>query len=472
MTEQTNQTTQKEETRFAFNEKSVGDIPLRTDGKQVMYYDTESKLCIRVGAKKKVFCVMKRLPHRGAPIRVNIGEYGDIPVKKAVELSYKAIGDIASGVNKIEVEKEKKKKEAVVVANKTETLGWLFDQYEENWLIKKKGGKDGSLKSHSDAKKFFTERKITLLKQDKETGVWEEERTVTVGDWMNRPWRSITKKEVLARFELFARAKKARNKKDAPLEPMIRTNQIAFKGLHSAYNYILKRTHALDDTLSLDNPASVITAFSLWEPTNVVEDFIDFSREEGALWWNAVIEYRTRNLVAAHYILFSLLQTGRSIDICNLKWDDVDMKEREIVYERTKNGEKYILYITDLALEILKELKKISKNEYVFYYPESKLGYIPQAAKQHFKNIAARGGKLISHHDLRRTWATPITGRIDKLTADYCLKHKLAGVDAHYYKNNREVVRASMQKMEDYFLEKVALFPRKEVPADRVEEVA
>ncbi|MFM0646123.1 integrase family protein [Paraburkholderia bryophila] len=450
--------------RFAFSEKSIESLSFAPSGEQKMYYDTNSKLALRVGAKKKTFCVNQRLPGRGAPVRVSLGEFGDIPVTDARKKAAIAIGEIANGVNKHEVKKEQKLKAIIVEANKTETLKWLFDEYEQKWLIDRKGGKKATLKSHEDAKKFFVQRSVTLLKKDKETGIWSLDKIITLSDWMNRPWRSIARKEVLERFEYFARAKKSRGD---DMEPMIRTHQIGFKGLHSAFNYVLRRTEP-EDKVGLINPAQILTDYNLWEKTNVVERFIDFSKPEGARWWEAVIAYRPRNLVAAHYLLFSLLQTGRSIDVCDLTWNDVDFGEREITYERTKNGENYILYITDIALEILKELKQISKNRYVFYYPESKNGFIPQAAKQHFKNVNERGGKLISHHDLRRTWATASVGLVDKLTSDYCLKHKLAGVDANYYKNNRDVVRACMQRVEDHLLKQVAAFPSNAPVAEEV----
>jgi integrase len=454
---------EKRKTRFVFSEKSIEDITPRP-GKQDMYYDTNSKLALRVGAKKKTFCVNQRLPGRGAPVRVTLGEFGDIPVTEARKRAAIAIGEIASGINKHEVKKEQKLKAKIAEANNTETLQWLFDEYEQKWLIDRKGGQKATLKSHQDAKKFFVERKITLLKKDKESGIWSLDKIITVSDWMNRPWRSITRKEVLERFEYFSRTKPTRGQN---MVPMIRTHQIGFKGLHSAFNYILRRTEP-EDKAGLINPAQILTDYNLWEKTNVVERFIDFSKPEGARWWEAVIDYRTRNLVASHYLLFSLLQTGRSIDVCDLTWDDVNFDEREITYERTKNGEKYILYITNLVLEILKDLKKISKNQYVFYYPESKNGFIPKDAKQHFKKVAERGGMLISHHDLRRTWATASIGLVDKLTSDYCLKHKLAGIDLNYYKNNRAVVRACMQRVEDHLIKQVAAFPAEAPVAEDV----
>ena len=42
---------------------------------------------------------------------------------------------------------------------------------------------------------------VTILKETKD-GVWVEDKKVELSDWLNRPYRSITKTEVLERFKI------------------------------------------------------------------------------------------------------------------------------------------------------------------------------------------------------------------------------------------------------------------------------
>jgi len=453
-------TSQKESNRFLFTEPKLEALPFATDGKQVMYYDTKSKLAIRVGARKKTYCVMKRPPGSLHPIRHKIADMDDLPLGKARLKADAIVGDIALGedVNEGKREaREKAKQEKIAVeiqeTQDKETVLWLLEKYRDDWLVDKRGGKDSTLKSWDDAVKFFQRRESVMLKLNSVTEKWEVDKTVILEDWLSRPFRSITRKEVRDRFEVLRRSKRARG----GLVPMSRTYQLAFKQLHAAYRFVIKRTE-LEERGDMINPVEIVTDFGYWQESKSRTGQIAFNTDEGPIWWNAVTEYETRNLVAALYLKFSVLQCGRSIEIHKLKWTDVNMKDRTVTYFKTKNGDEYKLCITDYALEILKRLKEVSRNDYVFYYPESALGYIPKDGKQHFKNIFRRGAKLISHHDLRRSWATVANLNelnINSVTRDYCLKHKLQGVDKNYFIRNEPEIMASMQKVETYILNAV-----------------
>lgn len=66
-------------------------------------------------------------------------------------------------------------------------------------------------------------------------------------------------------------------------------------------------------------------------------------------------------------------------------------------------------------------------------------------------------GKLVSHHDLRRTWATAARKlKLDERNIDYCLKHKRSDVNEHYFVRNEAEILETMQTVEDFFLAVVA----------------
>ena len=102
---------------------------------------------------------------------------------------------------------------------------------------------------------------------------------------------------------------------------------------------------------------------------------------------------------------------------------------------------------------------------HVFDYADSKKGHVPQDCQHHFKNIGAKSGKVISHHDLRRTWATAARKlKIDERMIDYCLKHTINDVNAHYFVRNEPEILEALQMVEDFFLSTL-------LKAEQVEEV-
>jgi hypothetical protein len=93
---------------------------------------------------------------------------------------------------------------------------------------------------------------------------------------------------------------------------------------------------------------------------------------------------------------------------------------------------------------------------YVFDYKESKTGHVPQDVRYHFEMIEKTAGKLISHHDLRRTWASAAYSLdMDERMINYCLKHKIGDVNEHYFMRNEKKIRLAMQTIENFFEGKI-----------------
>ena len=139
---------------------------------------------------------------------------------------------------------------------------------------------------------------------------------------------------------------------------------MCFKYLSSAYNFIIPRLE-LDLKENFRNPVDVLSVYHKWTKTKKRTNMVEFRKEEFALWWNALLDYRKHNEVASDYILFSLLQAGRSIEIAPLKWDQVDFELEEVNYDKTKNTDDYKFPLSKLALEILKRRKEFAINDYV-----------------------------------------------------------------------------------------------------------
>lgn len=447
-------------TQFKFSVSSIKNLPYADVGKQITFYDTELKgFALRVGATSKTFIVYKRI-NRGAPKRITLGKVNALTLDEARKLALKELSNLTHGIDQnAEHKKAKALKEKVIQAD-TETINWLLKEYLSEKIIKQKGGRPGTIRSVNDAFKFFNSRAITPLK--KVEGKWAIQEEVLLEDWLARPFRSITRQEVLSRFDLFSIAKPTRIDLDK-LKPMARTHQIAFKFLNSAYNFIISRDE-LDKEEDFRNPLDVLTSYARWKKSNIKTRMVDFQKPEINHWWKSLIEYQKVNPVASDYILFSLLQIGRSSEISTLKWSQVDFKLNQIYYTYTKNGEDYTFPISKMALEIL-ERRKLDQQEsdFVFHYKDSKTGHIPTDAKAHFQNLYEMSSKLISHHDLRRTWGTAALHLdINERIINYCLKHTIQDVNAHYFMRNAPKIHKALQDVEDFLLVQVATFETKQ----------
>ncbi|WCM23136.1 integrase family protein [Paraburkholderia bryophila] len=435
----------------------IDKLPFAEHGKQTTIHDTTLPgFALRIGATSKTFIVYKRVA-RGAPKRVTLGKYGHLTVDQARAMAQKALAELSGGIDVIAAQKAAQAKAKKAKQSDAETLRWLLDEYKKEQIIGLKGGKEGTLHSLTDTSNFFNERKLTLLRQV--NGEWVVDKPIVLSDWLDRPFRSITADEVLERFDLFARGK-PQKLIGGELKPISRTHQIAFKFLSTAYNFIIPRLRHQGEVFS--NPADILTIYKRWKPSEKRKRFLDFETAELAKWWNALEDYRTENTVASDYILFSLLQAARSIEVNDLRWSQVDLEKRRVNYDETKNGNDYAFPLSTLAAEILERRKKAAINEFVFGYEASKTGRMPKDSKNHYQQLVKRGAKLISSHDLRRTWAsTAHMLDINERTINYLLKHTISDVNEHYFVRNEAKLKGALQQVEDYLLQQVAKFTPK-----------
>lgn len=404
---------------------------------------------MRVGATSKTFIVYTRPKGSTAPVRITLGKYGEITIKHASDLAAKELAKIADGQNPIEEKKQAKAEQQHAKTIDEQTFKWMMETYRNEHIIAYKGGSKSTLHNIGTTLDYFDARTVMTLKK-KDDGTWTNDMEVSLTSWHHRPFRSITRQDVLDRFEILEKARPARNQK--VLAPVSRTNQMSFKFASSAFNFIVARNE-LDIKEELRNPFDVMSTRKKWTKSNKRTRFVDFERSEFAQWWKAVENYDFDQGIVSDYLLCSLLQVGRSIDVAPLLWKNVDMELKRITYVDTKNGEQYVYPMTRRVHAIMQRRLKLNKDTvHVFDYADSKTGHIPQDCQWHFRVLAEKSGKLISHHDLRRTWATAARKlKLDERSIDYCLKHKRSDVNEHYFVRYESEILELMQTVEDFF---------------------
>lgn len=437
-------------TRIPFNKSNLDALPFAEKGKQTTYYDTnKTNLALRVGATSKTFIVYTRPKGSTAPVRITLGKYGEITIKHASDLAAKELGKIADGQNPIEEKKQAKAEQQHTKKIDEQTFKWMMETYRDEHIIGYKGGSKSTVHNIGTTLDYFGNKTVMTLKK-KEDGTWTNDMEVSLDSWHDRPFRSITRQDVLDRFAILEKARPARNQK--VLAPVSRTNQMSFKFASSAFNFIVARDE-LDIAEDLRNPFDVMSVRKKWTKSNKRTRFVDFERSEFGQWWKAVESYDFDKGIVSDYLLCSLLQAGRSIDVAPLLWKHVDMELKRITYVDTKNGEQYVYPMTRRVHDIMQRRLKLNKDTvHVFDYAESKTGHISQDCQWHFKVLAEKSGKLISHHDLRRTWATAARKlKLDERSIDYCLKHKRSDVNEHYFVRHESEILELMQTVEDFF---------------------
>jgi len=123
--------------------------------------------------------------------------------------------------------------------------------------------------------------------------------------------------------------------------------------------------------------------------------------------------------------VITALNTGmRKSEIFHLTWDRVDLKNRIILLDKTKNGERREVPINDTLFNTLSNIIRRLDCKFVFYNPKTLKPF--NNIKRSFGTALRRSHILDFHfHDLRHTFASWLAMKnIDLTTVKELLGHK------------------------------------------------
>ena len=132
-------------------------------------------------------------------------------------------------------------------------------------------------------------------------------------------------------------------------------------------------------------------------------------------------------------IVITALNTGmRKSEILHLTWDRVDLKNRIILLDITKNGERREIPVNNTLLNVLSGIIRNIKTDYVFYNPETLKSYYD--IKKSFATALRKAHIIDFHfHDLRHTFASRLVmGGVDLTTVKELLGHKSITMTLRY----------------------------------------
>ncbi|MHB1680961.1 MAG: tyrosine-type recombinase/integrase [bacterium] len=132
-------------------------------------------------------------------------------------------------------------------------------------------------------------------------------------------------------------------------------------------------------------------------------------------------------------IVITALNTGmRKSEIFYLTWNRVDLKNRVILLDITKNGERREIPINDTLLNTLSGIIRNIKTDYIFYNPKTlkpidnvKRSFATALRKSHILDFR--------FHDLRHTFASQLVMKgVDLATVQKLLGHKTINMTLKY----------------------------------------
>lgn len=271
----------------------VDKVGLESSG-QMIYRDSDLMgFCLRVGTKTKIYFVESKL--RTKTLRVTIGRHDVFSLDDARTQAKIYLADIARGHNPLDAEKARKSLQV--------TLSSVLDDYIETRV---------NLKASTieDYRRTFKQY---------------------LGDWQNKPLIDITKDMVEAKFRKIGEDSPAMANK-------------TMRNFRAVVNYaMLKYENTNGDSIFKVNPVNRLTQLRAWYRVNRRNTLIKI--HELAAWYDAVMNLKNDTIAPNRetirdYLLFLLFTGLRRSEAANLKWSNVDFKDKSFLIKDTKNHDE------------------------------------------------------------------------------------------------------------------------------------
>ena len=162
---------------------------------------------------------------------------------------------------------------------------------------------------------------------------------------------------------------------------------------------------------------------------------------------------KCKSEIAKSYIEFLLLTGLRRSEAINLKWQQIDFKDRTMYFDISKNNESKLIPLSSKSLQILKKLEINKCGEYVFSYLDgAKKSQRYLHPDKTIRNLAKKLDVPIRLHDLRRTFAT----YMDNLGCPISSIKTLMGqkvydvTNIHYVRKHKDILLQWLEKYVEY----------------------
>ena len=259
----------------------------------------------------------------------------------------------------------------------------------------------------------------------------------TFKDWQTKPVNSITKDMVMRKF------RKVSNESGPALA------NLEFRFLRALMNFAMGQyENSKGKPLVSVNPVSRLSETKAWHRIKRRQTIID--KSDLPKWFQGIRSLRNEDF--RDYLTLLLLTGVRRSEGFQLKWSDIDLRNKTFIIQDTKNHNPLSLPMGSFLYKMFKERKRTSKSEWVFPGTgRTKHMVDPKGA---LKEIKETTGIKFSFHDLRRLFITT-TDSLDIST--YAMKalvnHSLNGdVTGGYIVSDPQRLKEPMQRIETHLL--------------------
>ena len=398
------------------NKTFVDSQPFREDGGRYFYDSSLTGFGVYIGKTCKSYFAEGTIRGSGGnTTRITIGKHGVFTPTEAREAARGYLRQMSLGVDPMEerkkavADRQQEEREAV-------TLKEIWEQYK------------------------------TARPTLKESTLYDYNLYITspgaLGDWIDRPIKSITKDEVeLKHQEIGRNAGKS-------------YANTAMSFLKAVLNFA-KARERLES-----NPVDRLSATKAWFPEKARQIVI---RENKLPLWFRALDHVGENCplpsakVGVAAFEFLLLTGLRKSEALELPWSRISFDDRLLEIPDTKSGNPHALPLSDYLLEFLHKRKEEAGNsEWVF--PSTKRKCMKHLVEPQpvLDVVCEEFGDRICLHDLRRTFITTAESLdISSWAIKWLLNHKSSGdVTATYYLVKAiKRLREPMQRITDYFVE-------------------
>ena len=256
-------------------------------------------------------------------------------------------------------------------------------------------------------------------------------------DWQSRPLKTITKEVVRKRHALLGKRSRARANN-------------AFRVLRALFNHAMAQYEGEDgEPVFANNPVSVLGQTRAWYRIERRNRYL--KDHELRRWYEATLTIEseaTRDFL--HLLVFTGLRKGEGL---RLRWQEVDLEDRTLRIEDTKNRIPHVLPLSDYLEDMLSRRCDQRTSPYVF--PSTGVSGHLVEPRRAIERVVKTSGVVFSCHDLRRTFATIADGLdLSAFALMRLINHKrfMADVTAGYIGSDVERLRKPMQRITDHLV--------------------
>lgn len=266
--------------------------------------------------------------------------------------------------------------------------------------------------------------------------------------WLNRPLGEITSRQV----------KEAHSRiKANPGQP---TADSAMRLLRAIFEFA---EGAFEDESGAPlfplNPVRILSKTKAWGKNRPRRTYI--TDAQLPTWFKAIDTLRlkgddSREALGCDYLELVLLTGLRRNEAATMTWDRVDLDDRTLRLDDTKNGRPHVLPLTDYLIAILSRRKRVAEaigSPYVFPSPSGRP--VPLGEPRFISDkVKADSGVQFTIHDLRRTFCTKAASLG---TEDYRVKRLMnhaqsSDITSQYQQLSVEDLREPMERITKAFL--------------------